>query len=167
MCWQDIAIGEELTIYFSYPFSTTAERQTIYLKTHRFVCSCEVCSASPAKIKLSDTRRLGLKQAIDAIGVLGLSNPSMTIALARQIIATCKLEKIVVQTAGIADIAVDVCSAFCDFDSSRKWAELALKLHLLEAGETEESEMSRKYIKDPTSNTISRMGKKALFLGGP
>ena len=156
-----------MTIYFSYPFSTKAERGAIYLKAHRFVCSCKVCSASPAKIKLSDTRRIGLKQAINAMGMLGLSNPEMSIALARQVLATCKLEKIVVQTAGIADIAVDICAAFCDFESSKKWATVALELHLLEAGETEESETSRAYMKDPTSNSISRMGKKALLLGGP
>lgn len=159
----NIKIGDELTIYYSYPFSSAAERAKIYL-SHCFVCDCSACAAPTT---LSDTRRTGMAKAIEAVGQLGLGQPQMTIALVRQILATSKLEKLQVTCGAMCDIAVDVTAAFCDFEASRKWAELALATHLLEAGEGAEAESSRNYIKDPSSNPISRMGKRAENLGGP
>lgn len=164
---RDIQIGEEMTIYYSYPFATSVERQKIYLKNHGFICSCSVCSLPTAALNTSDVRRSGLAQAISAVGSLALDNPSMSITLVRGILASCKLEGIVVIQGSMCSIAADVCAAFCDFDSSMKWSKLAAASYELEGGKSIESTTSLKYAKDPTTNPIARMGRKALFFGGP
>lgn len=59
---QEVAPGEELSIYYVDPMSVRAERQAVLQHAFNFTCQCEVCSLQGASFAESDRLRSEYKE---------------------------------------------------------------------------------------------------------
>lgn len=64
---QDIAKGEELSIYYCDPLASTIGRHTSLLRSYKFVCTCTTCTLDDAASKESDMARLRIRETLNRL----------------------------------------------------------------------------------------------------
>ena len=87
---RSIAAGEEITIAYIHPMTTTEPRRS-YLKEHfSFDCFCKLCSCSVIERLLSDARRIELDRLTNAFFAHKTSEPEEALLNLRKIILLLK-----------------------------------------------------------------------------
>ncbi|KAK4162365.1 SET domain-containing protein 5 [Cladorrhinum sp. PSN259] len=91
---KDIEKGEEITISYLVMGKTSDERKKA-LKQWGFQCTCDLCTASPAKIKASDARRRQIDELREhAVGAFQANKPYQALRLTRQVLNLLPAEEL-------------------------------------------------------------------------
>ncbi|KAL8293442.1 hypothetical protein RQP46_000143 [Phenoliferia psychrophenolica] len=163
---RDIAVGEELTIYYTIPYATRAARQSYLRSTFKFTCTCATCNLAPSDLAASDERRTSIQRAEDVIPRLTHS-PTELISLVRKAIADLDREGLVVGKGSFCYDAYQAAAAWGDAKNAKEWAKASCEFYSVEMGpEAESYAKVRRYQLAPTTHPAWGMhGRKTV--GGP
>jgi hypothetical protein len=157
----NISPGDE--IFLTYRIlngSPRRSRQEVLRARYHFTCTCSICSLPEAESKMSDARRVKLKEFLEIIP--SFFTPTWGIQRLNAIVEAVHLlkeEGYLAATDEFTNHAVSICAYHSDWASAKYWARLTYQTRVAEYGKdsTQAAEVRGQYL-NPKSLPLAGRG---------